>query len=154
MFLTILQAQKNTLCRGNFFNKSASFHPPTLPKKKLQHRCFQWIYEIFKNTYVVEYLWTVASGIFSIAVGLTRAYSYEFTLKFSELLLSYQKLIQNPVKHLTELKISVVEFFCSVFSFIRTEYGETLRSISPYSVWMRENMDKKNSEYGYLSRNV
>ena len=32
------------------------------------------------------------------------------------------------------------EFFWSVFSRIRTEYGE-IRSITPYSVWMRENTD-------------
>ena len=32
------------------------------------------------------------------------------------------------------------EFFWSVFSRIRAEYGET-RSITPYSVWMRENTD-------------
>ena len=37
------------------------------------------------------------------------------------------------------------EFFWSVFSCIRTEYGER-QSISPYSVRMRENMDQKDSE--------
>ena len=45
------------------------------------------------------------------------------------------------------------EFFWSVFSHIRTEYGE-MRSISPHSVWMRENTDQKNSEYGNFSRSV
>ena len=39
------------------------------------------------------------------------------------------------------------EFFWSVFSSILTEYGE-VRSISPYSVQMRENTDQKNSKYG------
>ena len=43
------------------------------------------------------------------------------------------------------------EFFWSVFSRIRTEYGEILR-ISPYSVRMQENTDQKNSEYGHFSR--
>ena len=42
------------------------------------------------------------------------------------------------------------EFFSSVFSRIWAEYGE-IRSISPYSVQMRENMDQKNSEYGHFS---
>ena len=28
----------------------------------------------------------------------------------------------------------------------------TLKSISPYSVWMRENTDQKNSEYGHFWR--
>ena len=36
------------------------------------------------------------------------------------------------------------EFFCSVFSRIRTEYGNT-RSIFPYSVRMRENTDQKKT---------
>ena len=43
-----------------------------------------------------------------------------------------------------------LEFFRSVFSRIRTECGE-MRSISPYSVRMRENTDQKNSEYGHFS---
>ena len=44
------------------------------------------------------------------------------------------------------------ELFWSAFSRIRTEYGE-IRSISPYSVQMRENADQNNSEYGHFSRN-
>ena len=45
------------------------------------------------------------------------------------------------------------ELFWSVFSRIRTEYGE-IRSISPYSVRMRENVDQNNSEYWHLLRSV
>ena len=41
-----------------------------------------------------------------------------------------------------------LEFFWSVFSRIRTEYGE----IHPYSAQMRKNTDQKNSEYGYFLR--
>ena len=37
------------------------------------------------------------------------------------------------------------ELFWSVFFYIRTEYGE-IRSISPYSVQMWENLDQNNSE--------
>ena len=54
-------------------------------------------------------------------------------------------------------KCPYLELFWSVFFRIRTEYGE-IRSISPYSVRMRENTDQNNSEYGlflfsaYLSR--
>ena len=44
-------------------------------------------------------------------------------------------------------------FFWSVFSRIRTEYGE-IRSIFPYSVRMRENTDRKNSEFGHFSRSA
>ena len=38
------------------------------------------------------------------------------------------------------------ELFWSVFSRIRTEYGEILRN----SVQMRENTDQNNSEYGHF----
>ena len=39
----------------------------------------------------------------------------------------------------------------STFFRIRTEYGE-IRSMSPYSVQIRENADQNNSEYGQFSR--
>ena len=45
------------------------------------------------------------------------------------------------------------ELFWSVFSRIRTEYGEILR-ISPYSVRMRENTDQNNSEYCHFLRSA
>ena len=48
---------------------------------------------------------------------------------------------------------SVSEFFWSVFSRIRTEYGEIL-CISPYSTGILENTDHKNSEYWHFSRSV
>ena len=41
------------------------------------------------------------------------------------------------------------EFFWSVFSSIRTEFGD-LQSKSPYSVRIPENTDQINSEYGYF----
>ena len=41
------------------------------------------------------------------------------------------------------------EFFWSVYSRIRTEYGEIFR-ISPYSVRMWKYTDQENSEYGHL----
>ena len=44
-------------------------------------------------------------------------------------------------------KCPYLKFFWSVFSCIRSEYGEILRT-SPYLVRMRENMDQKNSESG------
>ena len=45
------------------------------------------------------------------------------------------------------------ELFWLVFSRIRTDYGE-IRSISPYSVQMRENKDQNNSEYGHFKRSI
>ena len=44
------------------------------------------------------------------------------------------------------------EFFWSVFSHIRTEYGD-LQSKSPHSVRIRENTDQKNSVQGHFLRN-
>ena len=41
------------------------------------------------------------------------------------------------------------EFFWSVFSRIRTGYGEIMSS---YSVRMQENTDQENSKYGHFSR--
>ena len=43
------------------------------------------------------------------------------------------------------------KLFWSAFSLIRTEYREILR-ISLYSVRMRENADKNNSEYRHFLR--
>ena len=43
------------------------------------------------------------------------------------------------------------ELFWSAFPRIPTEYGE-IRSMSPYSVRMRENVDQSNSEYGHFLR--
>ena len=48
-------------------------------------------------------------------------------------------------------KSSYSELFWSAFSYIRTEYRE-IRSISPYSVQMRENADQNSSEYGPILR--
>ena len=50
-------------------------------------------------------------------------------------------------------KCPYLDFFWSVFSQIRTEYGEILQ-ISPYSVRMRETTDQKNFEHGHFSHSV
>ena len=47
--------------------------------------------------------------------------------------------------------VQIRSFFWSVFSCIRTEYGE-IRSISSHSVQMRENTDQNHSEYGHFLR--
>ena len=52
-------------------------------------------------------------------------------------------LLQFLVQHNHYVKsVQIRSFFCSVFSHIRTEYGE-IRSISSYSVRMPENTDQK-----------
>ena len=48
-------------------------------------------------------------------------------------------------------KCLYLELLWSVFSRIRTEYG-MIRSISPYSIRMREDTDQNNSEYGKMFR--
>ena len=48
-------------------------------------------------------------------------------------------------------KCPYLELFWSVFSHIPTKYGE-IRSVSPYTVRMRENRNQNNSEYGQLLR--
>ena len=53
---------------------------------------------------------------------------------------------KNPLRK----KCPYSVLFWSVFSGIRTEYGEIFRN-SPYSVQMLENTDQNNSEYGYFS---
>ena len=47
-------------------------------------------------------------------------------------------------RHKLGEKYPYFEFFWSVFSLIRTDYGD-LQIKSPYSVQMREKIDQKNS---------
>ena len=42
----------------------------------------------------------------------------------------------------------------SVFGVFSVRIYQHSDNISPYSVWMRENTDKKNSEYGHFSRSA
>ena len=53
--------------------------------------------------------------------------------------------------HLLCKKCPYSKLFWSAFFHIWTEYGD-IRSISPYSVRMRENADQNNSQYGHFSR--
>ena len=57
----------------------------------------------------------------------------------------------SPQHHCVKCPYS--EFFWSVFSRNRTEYGEILR-ISPYLVQMPENTGQKSSEYGHFLRSA
>ena len=50
-------------------------------------------------------------------------------------------------------KFPYSHFFWSIFSPIRSEYGE-IQSICLYSVWMRENTDQNNSEYRHFLSSV
>ena len=69
-------------------------------------------------------------------------------------LVSYKKTRNRTgFHHCTTLRKTYSELFWSVFSRIRTEYGEILR-ISPYSVRMWGNTDQNDSEYGHFSRSA
>ena len=60
------------------------------------------------------------------------------------------EVIEISIRRSLRKKCPYSEFFWSLFSHIRTDYGEILR-ISPYSVLMRENTDQKNSVFGHFS---
>ena len=55
----------------------------------------------------------------------------------------------NSLKVTLRKKCPYSESFWSIFSRIRTKYGEIL-CIYRYSVQMRENTDQNNSEYGHF----
>ena len=73
----------------------------------------------------------MVSAFFIIAWDLLISHSHFFSSK------TKNDLIKHCVK-----SIQIQSFFWSVFSCIRTEYGEILR-ISPYSVRMPKNTDQK-----------
>ena len=50
-------------------------------------------------------------------------------------------------------KCPYLELFWPAFSLIQIEYRK-IRSLSPYSVRMRQNADLNNSEYGHPLRSV
>ena len=66
-------------------------------------------------------------------------------------MLTYDNLANPGISQRNSLreKCSYSRLFWSAFSHIWTAYGE-IRSISPYSVRMRENVDQNNSEYGHF----
>ena len=62
---------------------------------------------------------------------------------------SFKPLTSNNVPN----SCPYLELFLSIFFRIPTEYGE-IRNISPYSVWMWENTDEINSEFGHFLRSA
>ena len=66
------------------------------------------------------------------------------------LLQAFWNILQNSKETTLREKCFNLEFFWSVFSRIRTEYGN-LQSNSPYLVRIWENKYQKNSEFGYFS---
>ena len=69
----------------------------------------------------------------------------------TKLRLGLNHLREHQFKHTRRENCPYAELFWSVFSRIRTKYGEIL-NISPYSVKMGENADQNNSEHGHFLR--
>ena len=88
------------------------------------------------------------SHSFFVIVVWSKCWSYFFIfpwhLKMSD------KLHKFTLKNTLRKKCPYSQFFCSAFSCIPPKYGK-MRSISPYSVWLRENTEQKNSEYRHFS---
>ena len=68
-----------------------------------------------------------------------------FTLRISSFCIQW-KVLQCPYLELIKKRFWIRSFFWSVFSRIRTEYGEIIR-ISPYSVRLQESSDQKKLRY-------
>ena len=62
----------------------------------------------------------------------------------------FSKVLELSSSFSLHKKCPYLELFCSAFSRTRTEYGE-IRSISPYSVRVRENAEQNNVEYEHFS---
>ena len=74
----------------------------------------------------------------------------EFRRNYSNCKLSHNENSAYRNRTLRE-KFPYLELFWSVFFRIWTEYGEVIR-IFPYSIQMRENKGRHNSEYGHFLR--
>ena len=83
-------------------------------------------------------------GIFANVIDLKKSKALLYFFAGS------QKILPRP--SLRE-KCPDSELFWSAFSRIWTEYGE-IRSVSTYSVRMRENADQNNSQYGHFLRSA
>ena len=92
--------------------------------------------------------WRRLENVSTRAVFLERSWrSFEAVLK------AFGKSLEGALKTSLREKCLYLELFWSLFSRIWTEYAE-IRSISPYSIWMRENTDQNNSEYRHFSHSA
>ena len=76
---------------------------------------------------------------------ITRAKDIKYLRRNLPGILSLKKFVNLKRRNALREKCPYSELFWSLFSRIRTEYGEILR-ISPYSARMPENTDQKNFE--------
>ena len=100
-------------------------------------------------------------AISSIATINTKGSLKTCVKKFQEKVMKFRRMVFVPhpkLNNCRKLLLSkalrkmcpYLELFWSVFSRIRTEYGE-IWSISPYSFRMRVNTDQNNFEYEHFS---
>ena len=109
--------------------------------------CYYQIYIVQTNTYAFVFHFAFIY-LFAFFIVL-------FTCKLD---ISIQKYRTESAKFCATIltlreKCPYSELFWHVFSHIRTEYGE-IRSVSPYSVRMRENKEQDNCKYGHFLRSV
>ena len=94
------------LCQSLSFNKVAGLRPATLLKKGSGTAVFLWIYEISKNTFFTEHLWTTASHPIKKFIGfngpiccqVTIAYIFckkKVASKFTTVPQRYQSIVKN-----------------------------------------------------------
>ena len=71
-------------------------------------------------------------------------------LQFFKHLGSYPKFDFKKDNHYLK-SVQIRRFFLSVFSYIRTKYGDLLCKFR-YLVWIQGNTDQKNSVFGHFPR--
>ena len=125
------------LCQNLFFNKVADLRPVTLFKKRLWQRCFHVNFTKFLRT---SFLQNTSGGYFCKNPRLI-IFSVHLLCSRMNLSLFFSQNFSNSNSHCVK-SIQIRNYFCSVFSCIRPEYGNLLRK-SPYSVLILKNMDQK-----------
>ena len=116
------------LCQNLFFNKVTGLRPAILLKKRLWHRCFPMNFAKFLRTpFVTEHLWWLFWK-FAIIHNWWRIFQLLTSYRtVSPIFISSWKVLhQNYIirqRHCVK-SVQIRSDFWSVFSRIRTEYGE------------------------------
>ena len=131
------------------FNKVAKLQ--SFNKLTPQHWCFSRnLLHIFRTPFYKNTSGWLLLWVFKL--GKHKKYLFDWVYLSIYFYDSLREIWRNLLNY-TTWKVSVLGDFWSLFSHIRTQYGDLLRK-SPYSVWMRENTDQKNSEYGHFLRSA
>ena len=98
------------LCLSLFFNKDVGLRPATLIKKDTPAQMFSCeYYEVFKNTFFTEHLWTTASKFFGNQRRFSFLYSRSMVGSYKIFLKSKKEAltIQNSFKFLLYLQAKI-----------------------------------------------